>query len=253
MANDRSEDAEIVSLKKYKTVMQHSAISQVEAYWHGLRAGRVVPNRSDVDPRGINNALEYAFILERIAPGMARFRLAGMHLNDLMGMEVRGMPITSFFVPDARRQISDALEHVFEEPSIARFKLTAERGIGKPQAEAELIILPLKSDLGDISRALGCLVCQGEIGRAPRRFTVDEMSVEPLIAGVEPAGSTLIRPTRKPIEDSPLIERIPGFAEHRVPFAPEPSMRAAAPNASDADKPGKPTHVPWLRLVSSDD
>ena len=252
MANDRSEDAEIVSLKKYKTVMQHSAISQVEAYWHGLRAGRVVPNRSDVDPRGINNALEYAFILERIAPGMARFRLAGMHLNDLMGMEVRGMPITSFFVPDARRQISDALEHVFEEPSIARFKLTAERGIGKPQAEAELIILPLKSDLGDISRALGCLVCQGEIGRSPRRFSVDEMAVEPLIAGVEPAGSTLIRPTRKPAE-TPLIERIPGFAEHRAPFAGEPTPRAIQPNASDAEKPGKATHVPWLRLVSSDD
>ncbi|MEM1421046.1 MAG: PAS domain-containing protein, partial [Pseudomonadota bacterium] len=61
--------------------MQHPGLSLVEAYWEGLRAGRLVPRRADVDPRGIDQALEYSFILERIAPGMARFRLAGMHLN----------------------------------------------------------------------------------------------------------------------------------------------------------------------------
>jgi hypothetical protein len=230
--------------------MKHSAISQLEAYWQGLRNGRVVPSRSDVDPRGIDRALEYAFILERIAPGMARFRLAGMHLNDLMGMEVRGMPITSFFVPDARRQISDALEHVFEEPSIARFKLVAERGIGKPQNEAELVILPLKSDLGDISRALGCLVCPGEIGRTPRRFSVEEFGVEPLIAGVEPAGSPLLRPA-SPSTDTPDTEQAAGFAEPSHPLTGIAPARGDA--AEKTGKPGKATHVPWLRLVSSDD
>ena len=60
-----------------------------------------MPRRAEIDPRGIENALEYAFILERIAPGMARIRLAGIHLSDLMGMEVRGMPLTSFI--DAAR------------------------------------------------------------------------------------------------------------------------------------------------------
>lgn len=248
MANDWSQDADIVSLKCYKSTMQHSAISQLEAYWHGLRSGRVVPNRSDVDPRGIDRALEYAFILERIAPGMARFRLAGMHLNDLMGMEVRGMPITSFFVPDARRQISDALEHVFEEPSIARFKLVAERGIGKPQNEAEMIILPLKSDLGDVSRALGCLVCEGEIGRTPRRFSVADINVEPLIAGVEPTGAPLVRSPLKETHN----EHVSGFAEPKAPMTGSVPPKADDDDETDV-KPGKPTHVPWLRLVSTDD
>lgn len=265
MSNDRSQDAEIVSMKCYKSTMQHSAISQLETYWQGLRNGRVVPSRSDVDPRGIDQALEYAFILERIAPGMARFRLAGMHLNDLMGMEVRGMPITSFFVPDARRQISDALEHVFEEPSIARFKLVAERGIGKPQAEAELIILPLKSDLGDISRALGCLVCPGEIGRTPRRFSVEEYGVEPLVAGVEPAGSQLLRSNKpKPMPTPPTPEKASGFAEPLHPLTGTAPSRSPSLSTTGApktpvaaapkdDKPGKATHVPWLRLVTPDE
>lgn len=255
MANDWTNDAEVVSLNGYKSTMKHSAISQLEAYWRGLRNGRVVPNRSDVDPRGISGSLEYAFILERIAPGMARFRLAGMHLNDLMGMEVRGMPLTSFFVPDARRQVSDALEHVFEEPAIARFNLKAERGIGKPEAEAELIILPLKSDLGDVSRALGCLVFKGEIGRAPRRFSVDGMQVEPLIAGVEPVnapvpskGLSARPPMDLPTATSSIGSFIPGFAENKTPFTSAPT--ASAP---EGDQPGKATRVPWLRLVTSQD
>ncbi|MBE3638608.1 PAS domain-containing protein [Mangrovicoccus algicola] len=253
MANDWTQDTGIVSLKSYKTTMQHSAISQLEAYWNGLRAGRVVPSRSDVDPRGIDRALEYAFILERIAPGMARFRLAGMHLNDLMGMEVRGMPLTSFFVPDARRQVSDALEHVFEEPSIARFALLAERGIGKPQNEAQLLILPLKSDLGDVSRALGCLVCDGEIGRTPRRFAITEMAVEPLIAGIEPAQAPLPG-SRRPAAPGPASSGpgprkpatpplIPGLAETGTPFE----------GKNDAPRPGRPTRVPWLRVVTPED
>lgn len=198
MTNGWPQTADIVSLEWYKSTMQHSAISQLEAYWQGLRNGRVVPSRSDIDPRGIEQALEFAFILERIAPGMARFRLAGMHLNDLMGMEVRGMPITTFFAPDTRQQINDALEHVFETPAIARFSLIAERGLGKPQSSAELIILPLRSDLGDISRALGCLVCHGEIGRTPRRFTVAELHLEPLEAGVVVGGP----PSRAPRQRS---------------------------------------------------
>ncbi len=66
-----------------------SQINEVEAYWYGLRSGRVVPFRSEIDPRGIERALPYTFILERIAPGLARFRLAGSHLNDLLGMSAR--------------------------------------------------------------------------------------------------------------------------------------------------------------------
>ena len=37
-----------------------------------------------------------------MAPSVARFRLAGAHLSELMGMEVRGMPMTALFLPDAR-------------------------------------------------------------------------------------------------------------------------------------------------------
>jgi len=204
--------------------MKYPVLRQIEAYWDGLRAGRPVPLRSEIDPRGIDGALEYAFILERIAPGLARFRLAGMHLVDLMGMEVRGMPLTSFFVPESRRTVSDVLEQVFEGPETVEMTLSGERGIGKPPIEAKLLMLPLKSDLGDVSRVLGCLVSDGAIGRSPRRFHLTECRRSQI--------ENFDRGARKP-EKTPT----PGFAEPATPFSNK--------------KPGR--KGPVLRLIRTDD
>lgn len=194
----------IVSFTGVRKDMKFPAMSEVRAYWEALRDGRLVPMRSEIDPRGIERALEYAFILERVAPQVARFRLAGMHLTDLMGMEVRGMPMTSFFTPAARPTVAAAMEQVFSGPAIAELALAAETGFGKPALEARLLILPLQSDLGDISRALGCLVADGHIGRAPRRFEI----VETIITAIfdKPGAQHQAR-------------TMPGFAEPPRPFA----------------------------------
>lgn len=182
-------------------------MSEVRAYWEALRNGCAVPMRSEIDPRGIERALENAFILERIAPQVARFRLAGLHLTDLMGMEVRGMPTTAFFTPAARARAAETVEQVFARPAIAELSLVAETGFGKPGLEARLLILPLQSDLGDVSRALGCLVADGHIGRAPRRFDITEAALTN-VTGIAP----LPRPS----------VTLPGFAENPVPFATPP-------------------------------
>ena len=130
----------VVALNGARPAMRFPVLAEVRAYWEALRNDRPVPKRSEIDPRGIERALENTFLLERIAPGMARFRLAGMHLNDLMGMEVRGMPLTSFFTPAGREQVTLILETVFAGPGIVELSLLGERGIGKPVLEAKLLI-----------------------------------------------------------------------------------------------------------------
>lgn len=203
----------VVPFRGLRKVMENGAdrrfpvVAEVRAYWEGLRNGHQVPQRAQIDPRGIERALEYAFILERIAPQVARFRLAGMHLNDLMGMEVRGMPLSAFFAPAARPQIGEAIERVFAGPAIVEMDLTAESGFGKPACNAALLILPLRSDLGDVTRALGCLVCEGPIGRTPRRFDRAELRLTALDAG---------RPTGPGATIAPIPAR--GFAEPAATF-----------------------------------
>lgn len=230
----------IVRLVSKDADMTHPAIAQIEAYWEGLRGSRMAPLRSEVDPRGIDRALEYAFILERIAPNVARFRLAGMHLNDLMGMEVRGMPITAFLTPDGRNNFRDTLEHVFEQPAKARLKLVGETGLGRPALRGELVLLPLRSDLGDVSRALGCLVVEGRLGKAPHRFSIAATTVEALADGDMPAR----RPTTYPAGTS-QPERQQEFQEKSSPYTPsEP-----ASGGSTSEGRGKP----YLRLVHDSD
>jgi hypothetical protein len=167
----------------------HAGVEGVERYWSALRGDRLVPLRSEIDPRGIEGALDRAFILERIAPGVARFRLAGSQLVELMGAEVRGMPLSILFAPESRKALAEAVEGVFSGPETLRLSLSGERGFGRGPLSAEMVVLPLKSDLGDVSRALGCFGASGALGRAPRRLIVQEMERVDLLAGrsVEPA------------------------------------------------------------------
>ncbi|WP_428540080.1 PAS domain-containing protein [Profundibacter sp.] len=221
----------VISMLGFREQVRFLEIKQVEAYWEGLRMGRLVPLRSEIDPRGIERALEYTFILERIAPGLGRFRLSGMHLNDLLGMEVRGMPFTSFFTPAARNTVTDALEMVFDGPQVAELTLTAEKGIGRPAMDAKVILLPLRSDLGDVTRVLGALVTDGQIGRSPRRFDVTDVQMKALERGHAPATLAEPAPVNTPVE---------GFAEGQAPYT--------APNEKGPDE-----KHPTLRLVVSND
>jgi hypothetical protein len=229
-------DKKIVKLNDFKKNVSFPAIKEVEAYWEGLRAGRSMPMRSEVNPRGIESALENAFILERIAPGMARFRLAGAHLTDLMGMEVRGMPFTSFFTPDARKEAGATLEAVFQNPEVAEITVTSEAGIGKPALAGKIILLPLKSDLGDVTRILGCFVTEGDIGRGPRRFGLTERKMTRIIGAVTPLAAQTPTKTETPARPVPPaakkteLEKIPGFAEAKANFEPAPTSKKGRPN-----------------------
>ncbi|MEL7459565.1 MAG: PAS domain-containing protein [Pseudomonadota bacterium] len=181
MDHDPTKSPSLVSLNERRLARRHPALVQVEGYWDSLRADRLVPDRSDVDPRGLAGALEHAFVLERIAPGLARFRVAGMHLSDLMGLEVRGMPISAIFSPDSRPKLATALEATFQEPAQVRMQLRGEEGVGRTALGGELLILPLRSDGGDVTRALGCVVMDGKIGRQPRRLQITQMEHKTLV------------------------------------------------------------------------
>jgi hypothetical protein len=175
---DRS--GNVIVMNRHRTNARFAHLPTVEAYWQALRGSRLVPGRADLDPRGIESALEHAFLLEHVAPGVGRLRIAGGHLGDLLGMEVRGMPLSAFVTPEARLDLALAVQQVCARPALARLSLQAESGIGKPVLEARLLLLPLTGEDGLVNRVLGCLDSCGSIGRAPRRFAVTDCHLSPL-------------------------------------------------------------------------
>ena len=205
---------QIVRMVDFNPEQPARILSDLRDYWQGLRRGRAIPTRADVEPRGIRRALDHAFILERVAPGAARFRLAGRHLIDLMGMEVRGMPLCSLLQPASRGRLSDVLETVFKAPQIAELRLSAPADYGRPVLTGRMLLLPLRSDLGDVTRALGCMIAEGDIGMAPRRFDLTGEIVTPVIEGAE---VMVPSPSTKAFADPPAPWHPPAPAEPRSP------------------------------------
>lgn len=186
-----------------------TVLAQVQAYWESLRGEQIIPKRSQIDPRGLEPALHHAFILERIKPGVARLRVASSHLNELMGMEVRGMAITSFIQIEARQRFNLMMEELFETPAIGMIELGNREG----QIQGRMLLLPLKSDMGDTSRMLGCLMTKGTPPGSPCRFDMRSAKITPLRSG----GASL--PMDMP---PPAVRPVQGFAEKPPVFDSDP-------------------------------
>lgn len=208
-------------------------IAELRGYWEALRGpDGAVPLRSAIDPRGIAGALDCAFIAERVAPRVARFRLAGSAIADLMGMDVRGMPMLALIDPPSRADFGAAVETALTAPAILDMSLSAERGIGRPALSGRLVLLPLRRADGGDGLALGALALAGATGRPPRRFAIERRSLTPVGLG--------------PVARAP---------EHRAPPAAGPratARPAGEPLPALAEAPARflaRGERPYLRLV----
>lgn len=184
-------------------------VQEVRAYWEATRKNGQLPRRDDINPRGMASALEQVFLIEQIAPNHGRLRLAGMAISDLLGIDVRGMPVTALLEPVARAKLSEALGGLFRGEHILDLWLEAERGIGRPPLLGRMLLLPLIGSHGEPDLALGCLCTKGEIGRTPRRFTISRM-------------------LREPLPTTATADIVHAFAEPPRPFAPpkgRPNLR----------------------------
>ena len=166
-----------------------------------------------------------------MALGAGRLRIPGGHLSDLMGVEVRGMPLTALFTPPARRVLSAILDDVFKTPAVAHLVLSAAAAPERPLLPARMLLLPLEDDVGQITRILGCLISKGEIGESPRRFDVEAKQLRRLFPsdGVVPDMVTSCETNAGPSQ---------GFAESKTPFQRTSNQRR---------------DPPYLYLVQSDD
>lgn len=252
-------------------------LQQMRGYWEAQREGVLPPKRSQIDPRGLEGALSGAFILERVAPGVARFRIAGSHLAELAGCDPRGMPMSVLFEPRGRSHLGDALEQVFNGPATLEMQLEAERGVGRPALTAQVMILPLRNDWGKTDLAIGVVALIGEVGKRARRFhiarvTVTALPKAPVAAPAEAEAGLLdpvlfgadFSPAHAPNLSAPEPSGRPAFSATSASAAPKtPSAKPATPAFAEAEAayraperaaPGPTPHRgerPYLRLVHS--
>jgi len=189
----------IISFLPHRHSRDFAALDMVQTYWTSLLHEGAIPLRSEIDPRRIEDALEYAFIAEKVTERLAKLRVAGAHLSDLAGMAVSGMPLGCMFTQSARAHLAEATQPLFANPAVIRLDMRSPSGTSRDPIEAKMLLLPLRSDLGDVTRALGCLATRGRIGRTPRRFEIAQITVSPI-----EAAPTLPEPPARPVPERPL-------------------------------------------------
>jgi len=216
--------------------MSDPILDGLRTYWENLRAGRVAPYRSEIDPREFKHALENMFILEIVGDKNIRVRLAGMKMCEMMGMEVRGMSPRAFMMPGDRSNFDEAILDVVAKPTVTEFVMETVDYNGH-SGTAYVLMMPLRSDFGEITRILGCITDTGDAYEAPVRMRITRMKSEPI-----------------QFDQAADEAKIAGFAERKQSFVDKndrPALSTIPGGAAEKPKPGKRNRS-HLRVVDKD-
>jgi hypothetical protein len=237
--------------------MDHPNTRALYSYWDELRAGRDAPGRSEIDPRRISGALETMFILEALDDGQLRFRLAGTRLCEWLGMEARGCVVETVMAPGHEHEIAELGRRVLLEPGAGVMRLRAGDGAGTDWA-GEALLLPMRSELGEMARIIGCVNLDGADRRRrpepPLRLRCQGVRVLPI--EVDPGEAALrARAPADPLGARSMPEAS-GFGEgaarfqHGGPVDMRPRLTAIEGNPEAARKREDGSRPkPNLRLV----
>ena len=134
--------------------MQQS-LQTLQSYWNEVRAGRLAPQRLEIEPSRIAGILSETFMLERIDAGTYQFRLAGTRLCEVFGSELRGKNFLDGWSDQDRLVLERHLTTISEQGAAAL--LTIEGGIDtRHRVELAANLLPLLH-AGKITRIIGAM------------------------------------------------------------------------------------------------
>lgn len=137
--------------------MKHAASRELYAYWEERRGTRPAPERADIEPGAIRQALSDTFILELDeSADRHSFRLAGTRVCALFGRELKGESFADLWALADRRPITDLLAIAAEESVGTVAGVTARNAAGDP-VELELLLLPLGIRRPRLARTIGVL------------------------------------------------------------------------------------------------
>jgi hypothetical protein len=135
-------------------MMRHRTNTALFNYWDTVRAGRLAPQRFEIEPSRISALLPYTFILEKLDAETFRFRLAGTRMCDIVGRELRGTTVLDGWTAMDRlpllRQFS-----VMTGQGAAVILYAKLSTLGNDSVECEMLLLPLLHTGGAVDRVLG--------------------------------------------------------------------------------------------------
>ena len=203
--------------------MKHKNSHLLVGYWSRLRAGREVPDQTDIDPRSLKRLLSYTFILDCENPARPVYRLAGTALCERFGFELKGTGFLGHWEAQSALSLQPLLKQALKlrQPvCLSSIAATPDNGM----VELETVLTPVSFNGGDAKRFFGLVQMLSD----PTPLLGRTIAFQRLIA------SQLVR------EDEP----VPQYDQTNLPPPPPPPPGPVLRSHAKA---------PYLRLVISRD
>ena len=141
--------------------MQKTSTRALYQYWNLIRGARSAPERKDIDPTKIREALTNTFILELDETDGFSFRLAGSHLCTAYGRELKSGSFSGLWHERDTDAVNTLLRAVTEDHAVA---LVTFQGTTAAQTKLsfETILLPLRHNGSTHTRMLGAMTALEE-------------------------------------------------------------------------------------------
>ena len=137
---------------------EHSGASRLWTYWQSKCAGRLVPDRADINLADLADIAPNLVILEKVEDGGFRIRLFGSTVTQITGEERTGKTLDELGIPETRTR--DRWMTVMAEAARTNHPLFVKvRGSREQTAHLmfHAIVLPLTNGGTDIEQFIGAL------------------------------------------------------------------------------------------------
>lgn len=141
--------------------MQMPSIKTLYSYWNTIRGSRSAPDRRDIDPTRIRDALANTFILELDDTDKFSFRLAGSHLCTSYCRELKGRSFSALWHDRDNDAMETLIRAVTEDHAVALVTFQGTTAL-QTKASFELLLMPLRHNGSTHTRILGAMAALDE-------------------------------------------------------------------------------------------
>lgn len=136
--------------------MQMPSTKTLYTYWNAIRGSRSAPDRRDIDPTRIREALANTFILELDETDKFSFRLAGSHLCTSYCRELKGRSFSALWHDRDSDAMDTLIRAVTEDHAVALVTFQGSTAL-HTKVSFETILMPLRHNGSTHTRILGAM------------------------------------------------------------------------------------------------
>jgi hypothetical protein len=183
--------------------LKHKTSETLFLYWNKVRGDRKMPRRFEIEPGKITAILPSTFILERVDAETYRFRLAGTHVCEIFGSELRGANFLDGWSGTDRLSLVRHLSALAKQGAVETIHMEAAP-LARASTPFEVVLLPLHHMTDDVDRVLGAFSpldlphWLGELPLATKRIIAHEL-VWPAGAPNHAETEERVRPDAPPV------------------------------------------------------